>query len=167
MHTRLLEVPNCLLPIPRGLNSQQFLIGLGLLLQQAVELDICGWVLVHVLVDQGHNTLQDVCHTCFCSPVFRFDQGQADVTSLVDMHVTELWLEFDEGTDSRVLQGEGNGDWVVAALPEGVFPAWHPQNPEVVPLDALWRAFDYLCPLYLTDLLQLVIDSSLPHYYEY
>lgn len=110
-----------------------------------------------------HHALDEVRHAGFALPVLPLQHRHADIAAFVDMHVLEIWLEFELRGHLRVLLGEGDLYGVVAALEERVRGAWDPKDPSGVARKSLRHAFHDLREGQLPDLLQFVLYPALPH----
>lgn len=110
-----------------------------------------------------HYPLDEVRHAGFALPVLSFKHRHADIPTFVDMDVLEILLKRDLWAYFRVLFWESDLDRVDSALPECVGCSWNPKYPFGVAGKSLGHAFHDLSEGQLSDFLQFVLYSALPH----
>jgi len=160
---RLGEVPWVLGGVASGLLPHGLLVFQRLVLVELIEGCIGGGVGVDLLVDKVDHALDEVRHAGFALPVLPLQHRHADIAAFVDMHVLEIWLKPELRSHLRVLLGKGNLDGVVSALEERLRGTWDPKDPSSVARKSLRHAFHDLREGQLSDLLQFVLYSALPH----
>lgn len=153
MYTTLLKIFISLLTISLSLPSNHFLILFRLVCAQFIHFDICRWVRVDILMDEGDYSLNDVWHWGFWTPVLGLDQWQTNTASWVDMGVFELRLELYFWACFGVRRREGDSDWIETSLPGSSTTSRNPYYPEIVPFYSFGSTFDHLSPGELSDLL--------------
>ena len=163
VHAGLGEVLGVLVGVARGLLPHGLLVLGPVVLVELIERCICGRVRVDFLVDEVGHALDEVRHAGFALPVLPLEHGHADIPAFVDMDVLELRLKRELRAHLRVLLGEGDRNGEERALEERVWRAWHPKDPFGVAAKSLGHALRDLGEGQLSDLLQFVLYSALPH----
>lgn len=160
---RLSEVPGVLFGIASCLFLHHFLVLLPVVFVELIERCICGRVRVDILMYKVDNPLYEVCHAGFALPVLSFEHGHADIPAFIDMDVLEILLKGDLRAYFWVLRWESDRNGIDSALPERVGCAWNPKDPFGVAGKSLRHAFHDLSEGQLSDLLEFVLYSALPH----